>query len=136
MQGKVRIDNQLFFQRPVVADVDGAHTVRIGESILQFKLNPHQALGVGEKLLALVGQHRAGRQTVEQRTAHFFFQRRNLLADGGLGDVHVLRSGGEAAFANDGEKIRDSVGVHAKRPPLGTKNSLPRCAEGSKDASG
>ncbi len=60
MQGKVRIDNQFFFQRPVVADVDGAHTVRIGESVLQFKLNPHQALGVGEKLLALVGQHCAG----------------------------------------------------------------------------
>lgn len=41
-----------------------------------------------------------------------------------------------AAFADDGEKIRDSVGIHAKRPPLGTKNSLPRCAEGSKDARG
>lgn len=39
-------------------------------------------------------------------------------------------------FADDGEKIRDSVVFMRKDLHWGTKNSLLRCAEGSKDASG
>ena len=75
-------------------------------------------LGLHQEHLSRRGQrHRPG-APVEEGTAQGGFQLADLLGDGGLGDVELLRRLGEAAGLGGGDKVFQLVLVHKEPPRL------------------
>lgn len=69
------------------------------------------------KQFAGFGQHHAARQPLEQRRADVFFELADLPADGGHGNVQVLRSRGERPRARDFDEVAQGDSVQHVSPP-------------------
>ncbi len=51
-----------------------------------------------------MGQHQPARDAGKQHTAELFFQRPDLLADGGMGDIQLNRRAGKTEMTGGGLK--------------------------------
>ena len=72
----------------------------------------HDVEGLGQRpgeLLALLGGHGVAAEPVEQRQAEPLLELPDLMADGGLGDVQLLRGLGKGAGAGGGLEAAQGV---------------------------
>jgi hypothetical protein len=105
VEARQHVGQQRALHRGDGADGDDARVGRMRRRLgAQVGVQPHQLLGLRQRVAARVVQLRGAAGALEQRKAQLGLQPLHLRADGRLGKADLVAGGGEGALARHGDQ--------------------------------